>query len=231
MGCSLKSELAVGVDRKIPLVVLAFLSGTLSLLLLLASLQPPPVTPAQQLLFAASHQGAYGLFASLVLAWSVFSIPLAVTVATLLRAKSGTLALAAQLLVAIGVLLLSFGIFMHIGALLSIVAAGAPPHAEDATYQAAIWSSLSFYLTDPGLMAWGLGQFLFGWLAWRSGVLSNWVAVVGMIGGVAGLLTLTVYQTGVLGIVQILCFAVWGFATGFSLLRGQAVLAHGDVEV
>ena len=120
---------------------------------------------------------------------------------------------------------------MHIGALLSIVAAGAPPRAEDATYQAAIWSSLSFYLTDPGLMAWGLGQFLFGWLAWRSGVLSNSVAAVGMIGGVAGLLTLAVYQTGVLAIVQILCFAVWGFACGFSLLRGQAVLAHADVKV
>ena len=161
----------------------------------------------------------------------MFSVPLTVTLATLLRAKSGTLALAAQLLVAIGVLLLGFGIFMHIGALLSIVAAGAPLHAEDATYQVSIWSSLSFYLTDPGLMAWGLGQFLFGWLAWRSGVLPNWVAVVGMIGGVAGLLTLTVYQTGVLGIVQILCFSVWGFASGFSLLRGQAVLAHGDVEV
>lgn len=161
----------------------------------------------------------------------MFAVPLTVTLATLLRAKSGTLALAAQLLVSIGVLLLGFGIFMHIGALLSIGAAGAPPHAEDATYQAAIWSSLGFYLTDPGLMAWGLGQFLFGWLAWRSGVLPNWVAAVGMVGGVAGLLTLAVYQTGVLAIVQILCFAVWGFACGFSLLRGQAVLARGDVEV
>ena len=227
----MENGVAVGVDRKIPLVVLAFLSGALSLLLLLASLQPPPVTPAQQLLYAASHRGAYGLFASLVLAWSVFSVPLAVTLATLLRAKSRTLAVAAQLLVAIGVLLLSFGIFMHVGALLSIVSAGTPPRAEDATYQAAIWWNLSFYLTDPGLMAWGLGQFLFGWLAWRSGVLPNWVAVVGMIGGVAGLLTLAVYQTGVLGLVQILCFAIWGFACGFSLLRGQAVLAHGGADV
>jgi hypothetical protein len=31
----------------------------------------------------------------------------------------------------------------------------------EATYQAAIWRSLWYYLTDPGLMAWGLGQFLF----------------------------------------------------------------------
>ncbi len=204
-----------------PLVVLAFLAGSLSVLLVLATLQPPPVTPAQQLLFAATHQGVYALFASLVLAWSVFSVPLAATLAMLLRAKGGTLALAAQLLVAVGALLLGFGIFTHIGAVLSIVAAGTPPHAADATYQAAIWSSLGFYLTDPGLMAWGLGQFLFGWIAWRSGVLPNWVAVVGMVGGVAGLLTLAVYQTGVLALLQIGCFAVWGFATGFSLLRAR----------
>ena len=210
-----------------PLVVLAFLAGSLSILMLLASLQPPPATPAEQLLFAASHRGAYALFASVVMAWSVFSVPLASILAKLLRARGGALASAAQFLVAIGVLLLGFGIFTHVGALLSIVAAGAPPSAADATYQAAIWYSLSFYLTDPGLMAWGLGQLLFGWLAWRSGVLPNLVALVGIIGGAAGLLTLAVYQTGVLGLVQIICFAVWGFATGVSLLRGRHATSFG----
>lgn len=204
-----------------PLVALAFLAGSLSIVLLVVSLQPPPVTPAQQLLFAASHRGVYGLFASIVLAWSVFSVPLAVTLATLFRAKGGTLATAAQILTAVGPLLLAFGIFTHVGALLSIVAAGTPPHTADAIYQVAIWSSLSFYLTDPGLMTWGLGQFLFGWIAWRSGVLPNWVAVVGMVGGVAGLLTLAVYQTGALALLQTACFAVWGFAAGFSLLRAR----------
>ena len=213
--------MVLGIGPKIPLVVLAFVAGSLSILMLLAYLQPPPITPAEQLLYAASHRGTYALFASVVLAWAVFSVPLASILAKLLRAKGSALASAAQLLVAVGVLLLGFGIFMHIGALLSILEAGAPPSAADATYQAAIWYSLSFYLTDPGLMAWGLGQFLFGWLAWRSGVLPNWVALVGIVGGVAGLLTLAVYQSGVLGLVQIICFAVWGFATGLSLLRSR----------
>ena len=141
--------------------------------------------------------------------------------AKLLRPKGSTLASAAQLLVAFGVLLLGFGIFTHVGALLSIVAAGTPPSAPDAAYQAAIWQSLGFYLTDPGLMAFGLGQFLFGWLAWRSGVLPNWVAMVGVGGGAAGLLTLAVYQTGILALVQLICFGIWGFATGLLLLRGR----------
>jgi hypothetical protein len=40
-----------------------------------------------------------------------------------------------------------------------------------------------------------------------------------MIGGAAGLLTLAVYQTGVLALIQICVFTVWGFATGIALLR------------
>ena len=195
----------------------AFIAGVLSLLLLLASLQPLPVTPAEQLSFAASHRAMYGVFASLVLAWSVFSIPSIVALGTLLRPRVGPLATSALILSAAGILMLGFGIFTHVGALLSIVAAGPLATPGDATYQVAIWSSLRFYLTDPGLMAWGLGQFLFGWVAWRSGLLPRWTAVVGMLGGTAGLLTLAVYQTGILALVQLCCFTVWCFAAGMRL--------------
>lgn len=47
----------------------------------------------------------------------------------------------------------------------------------------------------------------------------NWVAAVGMLGGVAGLLTDAVYQTGVLALVQVACFAIWGFVSAVILLR------------
>lgn len=211
----------IDVDRTTPLGVLALVAATLSLLLLAASLRPPPATPAQWLAFASEHRTAYALFASLVLAWSVFSVPLIVALAAMLRTKGGTLVAIAQVLSAIGVLLLAFAIFANIGAVLSILAATPPLPPQEALYHAAIWFNLGFYLTDPGLMAWGLGQFIFGYVALRSGVLPDWLAVVGMLGGVAGLLTLAVYQTGVLALVQLLCFAVWGFATAFSLLRAR----------
>ena len=197
--------------------MLVLTAGTLSFLLLLASIQPPPATPAEQLTFAASHRAVYGVFASLVLAWAVLSVPAIVASGAMLHARGGSLASSAKALSTAGVLLLGYGLFTHVGAVLSIVAASPPPRPQDATYQVAIWSSLGFYLTDPGLMTWGLGQLLFGRLAWRSGILPDWVAVVGMVGGVAGLLTLAVYQTAVLGLVQLLSFTVWCFATGFRL--------------
>lgn len=227
----------VEIDRKGTLAVFALAAATLSLLLLVVSLlTPPPATPAELLAFASSHRIAYGLFACLILAWSVFSVPLIVTLGTILQSRGGTLTVIAQLLSAVGVLLLGFATFTNIAALLSIVAAGNPPRPEDATYQAAIWSNLSFYLTDPGLMIWGLGQFLFGWVTWKSGVLPNWLAVVGIIGGIAGLMTLGVYQTPVLALVQLVSFTICGFVTGRSLLHSRRSRApsrdvgRGDYE-
>ena len=123
---------AVEIDRKTPLGVLSFVSAVLSLALLVASLRPPPsAAPADLLAYASSHRALYGLFASLVLAWSVFS---------------------------------------------GGVAKCRVP---------------------------------------------NWVAVVGMVGGVTGLLTLAVYQTPALALVQLFCFTIWGFAAGVTLLRAR----------
>lgn len=150
------------------------------------------------------------LLAVIVLVWAVVSVPFVVALGQLLRSKSASLALTASILSAVGILLLGFAIFAHVGAFLSIIAAGSPPSAADGAYQAAIWGNLSFHLTDPGLMTRGLGQLLFGWLAWKSHVLPNWVSVAGMIGGVAGLLTLAVYQSGLLALMQLASFTLWG---------------------
>ncbi|MGH8253166.1 MAG: DUF4386 family protein [Steroidobacteraceae bacterium] len=222
LGWGMKFQSMAEIRGARSLATLAFVAGTLSLLLLLASLRPPPPTPAEQLSFAATHRGAYGLFGSLVLTWAVFSVPLIVTLRKLLQPKGDIFALSAQLLSVAGILMLAFGIFTHVGALLSIAAATSPSRPDDGVYQATIWSNLGFYLSDPGLMTWGLGQFLFGWIAWRSGIFANWVALLGMIGGVAGLLTLAVFQTGLLALVQISSFTVWAFATGLLLRRAPS---------
>jgi hypothetical protein len=219
-------EPAVADDRHVLFAIFGFAAGILSVVLLLGSLQPPPPTPADVLSFATNHRSGLGMFATLALAWAVFSVPLAFILGTLLYRQGQTLATIAQFLVSAGVLLLGFANFIRIGAVLSIAAAGNPPRPVDAIYQVTIWSSLGYYLTDPGLMTWGLGQLLFGALAWRSGVLPNWLAAVGILGGVAGLLTLAVYQTGVLALLQTCCFAVWAFAAGVVMLRSRPTPSH-----
>jgi hypothetical protein len=206
-------------DRAAAFAWFSLLAGALSILLLAATLQPTPQSAGEQLAFFAEHRASAMLLAVGVLAWAVFSIPFVVAVGQILRPTSTSFALTATILSAVGILLLGFAIFAHVGAFLSILAAGSPPSAAEATYQAAIWGNLWFYLTDPGLMTWGFGQFLFGWLSWKSDVWPNWLSVVGMIGGLAGLLTLAVYQSGVLVLIQLASFAVWGFATGVLLLR------------
>jgi hypothetical protein len=208
-------------DRASAFAWFALLAGALSVLLVIEVLQPMPQSAIDLLSYFSSHFRIVALAGIMILTWAVFSIPFVVALGQLLRSKSGTFALTATVLSGTGILLLGFGNFTGIGAGLAIATAGTPPSAADATYQLTIWRNLSFYLTDPGLMTWGLGQLLFGWLAWKGGVLPNWVALVGMIGGAAGLLTLAVYQTSMLALLQLACFAIWGFSTGIVLFRRE----------
>ncbi len=119
-----------------------------------------------------------------MLAWAVFSIPFVVSLGETFRPDAATLALAATISSALGMALLGFGVFTHIGALLAIVAETTPATAVADAHEAAIWSHLGFNLTDPGLMTWGLGQLLFGWLMWR--LSSRWFGAIGVVGGIAG---------------------------------------------
>jgi len=210
-------------DRRVTFATIAVLSGLLSVLLACSASLPVPNVPANLLHYFASHRSRYLLVAVTVLVWVVVAIPFVVGLGAMLASKGKTLSRAATLLSAGGILLLGFATFTFVGAFLAIAAASdVAPSTAEATYQAAIWGNLSFFLTDPGLMTLGAGQFLFAWLAWSSGVLPRFVSLVGFIGGLAGLLTLAVYQTSLFALLQIGAFAVWGFAAGIVLLRRKS---------
>jgi hypothetical protein len=208
------------IDSRITFATFAIAAGLLSFLLVASVSGRAPRVPAELLPYFVSHRSAYVFLAITVLLWAVASVPCIASFGALLGARRDTLAFAATMLCSGGVLLLGFATFAFVGAFLAITASShvAPSEAE-AIYQAAIWGNLSYYLTDPGLMTLGLGQFLFAWLAWKGGVLPKVISGIGYVGGLAGLLTLAVYQTSLLAVVQICAFGIWGLTAGVVLLQ------------
>ena len=192
----------------------------------LAILMPPaPDLPGDQLLaYIDAHKPAVASAEVAVLVWMSVSIPFAAGLGIALAGERKLLASAATLLSAGGILLVAFASFVSLGSFLALAAAAelARPGGETG-FQVAVWRNLGFFMSDPGLMAWGFGQFLFAALAWNGAVFPRWLAVVGFIGGIAGLLTLAVYQTAVLALVQFAAFAVWGVAAGVIVLRRKSL--------
>ena len=199
-------------------------AACLSVALLIVSAQPPSRDAAEALSLFATRPRLTAIAATMILGWAVFSIPFVITLGQFLRAPNPGLALSGSILSAIGIALLGFAQFAYIGAMLSIVRSGHAPEAADAIYQATIWANLSFFLTDPGLMIWGLGQLLLGWLARRSNLLPRWLSAIGIISGGAGLLTLMVYQSALLALIQISTFTAWSLATAIVLFRSKPPL-------
>lgn len=222
-----QAERPPDLDRPAAFGAFSLLSALLSVVMVIAMLQPAPQDPAQQIAYVAAHRPMVALEAVAALMWAVLSVPFVVALGQLLRCRSAAVAATATILSSAGMLLLGYSVRTSIGAMLAVMAASPASRTADAVYQVAIWRNLSFFLSDPGLMTWGFGQFLFGWLARKSRVLPDWLAWVGMLGGLAGLLTDAVYQTGLLAVVQMASFAIWGLVTGLALLRASQAKRTG----
>lgn len=203
------------------LAAAALATAVLTALLLLFAGGDATLEPGELLPYFRAHRGRYLVSASLVLVWLVATIPFLVALRELLAADRRALGSAALALAVGGALLLGFGSFVGMGAFFALDAASDGLGARlQAPYQAAIWRNLSFLLSDPGLMLLGAGQALFAWLAWRT-TLSRILAIIGFAGGAAGLLTLAVYQTPLLAIVQLAALALWAGWIGVLILRGR----------
>jgi hypothetical protein len=210
----------VGPDALL-LAFFALAAGFLTIALMVLAGGEGPLQPGDLLPYFQAHRLRYVASATVTLAWMVTAIGLVAPLRAMLGSSRSALARAATALATSGIALLGFGSFIAIGSFFALDSASSGMAARlQAPYQAAIWRSLGFLLTDPGLMALGAGQVLFAWLAVRT-TARRWLVAVGFIGGIAGLLTLAVYQTPMLAMVQLLSFAICAFAAGAALIRGR----------
>ena len=112
------------IERRSTFAVFSLLVAAFTLALgVVLYLHPSPPTAAQEWSNYHANQASYTTSAYVALTWSVFSIPFVVGLGTLLRVKSRSLALAATLLSAIGVLPGWLAVF----GLISGIASFAPP--------------------------------------------------------------------------------------------------------
>jgi hypothetical protein len=80
-----------------------------------------------------------------------------------------------------------------------------------------MWLTLDTSVNLLGIVAWGLGLLLFGLAAWNSRILPNWLALIGVIGGVSSLLALIVPIVAFL--VVPIAFGIWCFAVPLLIRR------------
>lgn len=183
-------------------------SSLISLIAFITTLQQKPPVPNQILSYFEAHKGNYILFAALSLTWSIVSVPVIVSIG-LLTTKIGqkNMTLTSIILTSAGVLLSGTVSFLYVGACLAVEGAKSVQGAN-IDYQISFWTNLFYFMTDPALMIWGFGQLLLGILVMRTKDFPKWLSIIVIVGGIAGLLTLIVFQTPILALLQQLTFLI-----------------------
>ena len=180
----------------------AILSSLLGIIFLIATLMQKPPLPNQVASYFEASRGSFILFATLSLVWSITTVPTLFAIGLVSKKSSNNgLSYTAIALTSAGILLNGIVSFIYVGALLSI-GNSSTIQGANSNYEMSIWTNLFYFMTDPALMIWGLGQFFLGIILFSNIRYPKCLGIITMVGGLAGLLTLVVYQTPVLAILQ-----------------------------
>jgi hypothetical protein len=199
----------------------AVISCLLGLIILATTFLQKPLKPDQIFSNFQTYQGDYILFATLSLSWSVFTFPVIISIGILLRnTTNSVLCYTASILTGLGVLLNGIVSFLYVGALLSAWNSK-NIGGTNAEYDMTFWTNLFYFMTDPALMIWGLGQFLFGIILYKQAAFPKWLSINTLTGGIAGVLTLVVYQTPILAILQAITFVILTIYFCLALLKNR----------
>jgi hypothetical protein len=206
--------------------VLGVLVGVFVLASLVVGFLEPSPSPLGTYSAYLSHVNVYWTSLILTVFAGMVGVPFFAGVGRLLESRSTSVARAATFATITGILVAVLGSVVTTGAYWSIsqVPVGST-YQSNAAFEAAVWNNLTFVFSFLGFGLVGVGLLLFGWLAWKSTILPNWLAILAFIGGVAGLLfgaAVSNTPAGFLGyigfILVLVTFLVWGFVIGIRLL-------------
>jgi hypothetical protein len=212
-------------------------TGVLILIAFVAEAKTPtPFPPFSQANFAAS-QTDLALWSFRSFAWGLFAvaaIPFFTLVGRLFRHRNADAASIATLLSVIGATLYVLRAILQDSALAKVGTLAAPSPTE-ATYQATLLFAMANPLLPLGGAIWGLGFILFGALTWSSGILPKWMAVVAIVGGVAGWALFPVLNSSgqffgyvITEVLVPITTAIWCFACAMIFLRRGRATARTD---
>lgn len=168
----------------------------------------PDSTPAQQYQDYLTHTTAFAEYAVGFVAFALLGVPFVVALGLLLRRTNPYGAMIASALWVVGILIQALSASLYTSWLAAIEAAsGTTPALASPAYQAAIVNNVLAYWVPIGWIGIAIGFFLMAWVARRSGIVPNWLGVVGLAGGIGSL------PIGPLPeFVGTNLFAVWGLA-------------------
>ena len=212
-------------------------TGVLILIAFVAeAMTPTPFFPFSQATFSAS-QTDLALWSFRSFAWGLFAVaavPFFALVGRLFRHRNADVASIATLLSVVGATLYVLRAILQDSAL-AAVGTLAAPSAKEATYQAPLLFSMANPLLPLGGAIWGLGFILFGALTWNSGILPNWMAVVAVVGGVAGWAIFPVLNSSgqfigyvITEVLVPITTAIWCFAWAMIFLRRGRATGRTD---
>jgi hypothetical protein len=197
------------------LLIFGIIAGVFIILALSTFLFPEP-SATDPLSTYKNNVVAFSYGEAVILFLVVFATPFVASLGSVLVSRGRGLVWAAMLLSVLGMLCLALNEATLYGAFYAAANTPAPLPGIPA-YEAALWLNLDTGVNLVGIVAWGFGLLLFGLAAWNSRILPNWLALVGVIGGVAGFLVLVVSIVSF--VVLPIAFGIWCFAVPLLVRR------------